>query len=95
MARIRCSCKKIIWTGTISNTLSSSIQAGKLATLPNVDEAIVLARAFNNFFVNEWLTVDPRYRLAMSVAPTTRLPPPRRSGGSGTRKESSPSSCRC
>jgi predicted TIM-barrel fold metal-dependent hydrolase len=53
----------------IEYAVLSSIQAGKLATLPNVDEAIVLARAFNNFFVNEWLTVDPRYRLAMSVAP--------------------------
>lgn len=47
----------------------SSIQAGKVATLPNADEAVVLARAFNDYFLNEWLTVDSRYRLAMSVAP--------------------------
>ncbi len=53
----------------IEYAVLSSIQAGKLATLPNTDEAVVLARAFNDFFMNEWLTVDSRYRLAMSVAP--------------------------
>ncbi len=52
----------------IEYAILSSIQAGKLATLPNADEAVVLARAFNDFFLNEWLTVDPRYRLAMCVA---------------------------
>ena len=45
-----------------------SIQAGKLATLPNTNEAVALARTFNDYFMNEWLTVDPRYRLAMCVA---------------------------
>ncbi len=53
----------------IEYAVLSSIQAGKIATLPNADEAVVLAKAFNDYFVNEWLTVDPRYRLAMSVAP--------------------------
>lgn len=53
----------------IEYAVLSSIQAGKLATLPNADEAVVLARAFNDYFVNEWLAVDSRYRLAISVAP--------------------------
>lgn len=52
----------------IEYAVLSSIQAGKLATLPNADEATVLARAFNDYFINEWLTVDPRYRLAVCVA---------------------------
>src|SRR5215217_7925373 len=52
----------------IEYAVLSSIQSGKLATLPNTDEAITLARAFNDYFMNEWLTVDSRYRLAMCVA---------------------------
>jgi predicted TIM-barrel fold metal-dependent hydrolase len=52
----------------IEYAVLSSIQAGKLATLPNTYEAITLARAFNDYFMNEWLTVDSRYRLAMCVA---------------------------
>lgn len=53
----------------IEYAVLSSIQAGKLPTLPNADEAVTLARAFNDYFINEWLTVDDRYRLAASVAP--------------------------
>lgn len=53
----------------IEYAILSSIQAGKLVTLPNADEAITLARAFNDYFTNEWLAVDLRYRLAMCVAP--------------------------
>lgn len=52
----------------ISHAVLSSIQAGKLAALPNADEALVLARAFNEFFLDTFLTVDPRYKLAMVVA---------------------------
>lgn len=53
----------------IEHAVLSSIQAGKLATLPNTEEAVVLARAFNDFFLNEWLSVDSRYKLAACVAP--------------------------
>jgi predicted TIM-barrel fold metal-dependent hydrolase len=53
----------------IEYAVLSSIQAGKLVTLPNTDEAVTLARAFNDYFREEWLAVDSRYRLAMSVAP--------------------------
>ncbi|MBX6378693.1 MAG: amidohydrolase [Clostridia bacterium] len=46
-----------------------SIQAGKVAALSNAGEAAVLARAFNDYFLHEWVAVDPRFRLAMCVAP--------------------------
>ena len=52
----------------IEYAVLSSIQAGKLVTLPNTGEAVALARAFNDYFMNEWLAVDPRYKLAMCVA---------------------------
>lgn len=52
----------------IRHAVLSSIQAGKLAALPNADEALVLATAFNEFFLNEFLAVDERYKLAMVVA---------------------------
>ncbi len=52
----------------ISHAVLSSIQAGKLAALPNASEALALATAFNEFFLNEFLTVDDRYKLAMVVA---------------------------
>jgi uncharacterized protein len=52
----------------ISHAILSSIQAGKLAALPTAHEAVALAAAFNDYFLNEFLTVDPRYKLAMVVA---------------------------
>jgi predicted TIM-barrel fold metal-dependent hydrolase len=52
----------------IEHAILSSIQAGKLVSLPNPNEAIALARAFNDYFLNEWLTVDSRYKLSMVVA---------------------------
>ena len=52
----------------IAHAVLSSIQAGKLAALPNAGEALALATAFNEFFLNEYLTVDARYKLAMVVA---------------------------
>lgn len=52
----------------IHYAILSSIQAGKLVSLPNAGEAVMLARAFNDFFIDQWLGVDDRYRLAMCVA---------------------------
>lgn len=46
----------------------SSIQAGKLVAYPNAGEAMVLATAFNDYFIDKWLPVDKRYKLAMCVA---------------------------
>jgi predicted TIM-barrel fold metal-dependent hydrolase len=52
----------------IEHAVLSSIQAGKLVTYPNANEATVLARAFNDYFLNEWIAEDSRYKLAMCVA---------------------------
>lgn len=52
----------------IEYAILSSIQAGKLVALPNAGEAVALARAFNDYFIDNWLSVDSRYRLAMCVA---------------------------
>ncbi len=52
----------------IAHAVLSSIQSGKLAALPNANEALALATAFNEFFLGEFLAVDPRYKLAMVVA---------------------------
>jgi predicted TIM-barrel fold metal-dependent hydrolase len=52
----------------ISHAVLSSIQAGKLAALPNASEAAALATAFNEYFLNEFVAVDSRYKLAMVVA---------------------------
>ena len=52
----------------IEYAVLSSIQAGKLVALPNAGEAVVLARAFNDYFIDKWLSVDERFRLAMCVA---------------------------
>lgn len=52
----------------IEHAVLSSIQAGKIIVYPNHKEADALARAFNDYFLNEWLTVDSRYKLAMVVA---------------------------
>jgi uncharacterized protein len=44
------------------------IQAGALCSaLATTEESIVLASAFNDFFIHEWLTVDSRLRLAMTI----------------------------
>lgn len=52
----------------IEYAILSSIQAGKLVSLPNAAEATVLATAFNDYFIDKWLSVDDRFRLAMCVA---------------------------
>jgi uncharacterized protein len=52
----------------ISHAILSSIQAGKVAALPTASEAGALATAFNEYFLNEFLTVDSRYKLAMVIA---------------------------
>lgn len=52
----------------IDYAILSSIQAGKLVSLPNTAEAVTLATAFNDYFRDKWLTVDSRYCLAMVIA---------------------------
>jgi predicted TIM-barrel fold metal-dependent hydrolase len=52
----------------IESVVLNSLQAGSLCSaLATTDESIILASAFNDFFIHEWLTVDQRLRFAMSV----------------------------
>jgi uncharacterized protein len=44
-------------------------QAGGLNSWTDAGEATEWARAFNQYFIENWLPVDPRFRLAMIVAP--------------------------
>jgi predicted TIM-barrel fold metal-dependent hydrolase len=52
----------------IKHSILSSIQAGKLVAIPNPAEATALASAFNDFFMQQWLTVDSRYKLSACIA---------------------------
>jgi uncharacterized protein len=53
-----------------STALLSSLQCGALAaTLAGPDESIVLCSAFNDYFLQEWVAVDGRYKLAICVPP--------------------------
>jgi predicted TIM-barrel fold metal-dependent hydrolase len=42
---------------------------GTVAALASTDEGTVIASAFNDFFINEWLPVDKRLRYALTVGP--------------------------
>lgn len=53
----------------IDSAILLSLQAGALAAWTNSAEAGVLASAFNRFFVDEWLPVDPRLNLCIVVSP--------------------------
>jgi len=44
-------------------------QPARLDGWKDADEAAILASAYNSYFVEHWLGVDPRFRLAMVVAP--------------------------
>jgi predicted TIM-barrel fold metal-dependent hydrolase len=52
----------------IEHAILSSVQAGKVVAYPNPREAIALSRAFNEYFMEEWVGVDSRYKLAMCVS---------------------------
>ena len=52
----------------IEGVLLNSLQAAAFCcALATTDESIALASAFNDFFIHEWLTVDPRLHWAMAV----------------------------
>ncbi len=52
----------------IDTVVLNCTQTGALAaTLATTDESIVLCQAFNDFFADKWLPVDPRLRYAMCV----------------------------
>src|SRR5260221_391388 len=44
-------------------------QPARLCTWGDSDEAAILARAYNSYFVDHWLGADNRFRLAIVVAP--------------------------
>ena len=53
----------------ISVAVLNSLQTGALcAVLSSVDESIVIAAAANDYFIHEWLTVDPRLTYAPVVS---------------------------
>ena len=57
----------------IEHAVLNCLQTGSLcSTLAGTDESIVLCSAFNDFLINQWLTVDDRLKFAMSVLPRTR-----------------------
>ena len=52
----------------VALALLNCIQAGAVsAALSTVEESAVLARAYNEFFLEEWLPLDPRLRFAPTV----------------------------
>ena len=53
----------------IDIALLNGLQTASLcAALATTDESIILASAFNDFFLEEWLPVDRRLRYALTVA---------------------------
>ena len=58
----------LIEANGIDNVVLNCLQTGSLCSaLASTDESIVLCSAFNDYLVHEWLPVDPRLKLAMSV----------------------------
>ncbi len=52
----------------ISVALLNSLQSGALcAVLASVDESIVIATAANDYYIDQWLPIDPRFRYAPVV----------------------------
>lgn len=52
----------------IDYALLTSLQAGAVAAVQaSVDESIVLTSAFNDYFVERWLSVDKRLRYALTI----------------------------
>lgn len=58
----------LIEKNQIDSAVLNCLQTGALCSaLANTDESIVLASAFNDFFLHEWLPLDIRLKFAMSV----------------------------
>lgn len=52
----------------ISGVILNSLQAGQLAAaVAGPEESVAICSAFNDFFIAEWLSVDRRLRLAITV----------------------------
>jgi uncharacterized protein len=53
----------------ISAALLVPLIYNSIPFVPFEDDGIAMAGAFNDYFVHEWLTADPRFRLAIGVDP--------------------------
>lgn len=53
----------------ISAALLVPLIFNALPFIPYVDDGVALTAAFNDYFVSEWLSADPRFRLAIGVDP--------------------------
>src|SRR5258708_291326 len=47
----------------------SSLEHAYLTALPNPDDTVVLSSALNDYLIDNWLSVDPRFYLAIGVTP--------------------------
>lgn len=60
--------KDLLDQNKIQHAVLNCLQTGSLcSTLSGTDESVVLCSAFNDFLVDQWLTVDNRLKFAMSV----------------------------
>lgn len=58
----------LITKNRIDSVVLNCLQTGSLCSaLAGTDESVVLASAFNDFFLHEWLPLDGRLKFAMSV----------------------------
>ncbi len=61
-------CSHLLDTHGVDAAILNCLQTGALAaTLANTDESVVLTTGFNDYFLDQWLPVDPRLKFAMSI----------------------------
>jgi predicted TIM-barrel fold metal-dependent hydrolase len=53
----------------VAAAILSSLEAAYLTALPAADDTVVLSAALNNYLVDNWLSVDPRFKLAIGITP--------------------------
>jgi len=57
----------------VAAAILSSLEAAYLTALPNPDDTIVLSSALNDYLIDHWLAIDPRFHLAIGVTPKDPL----------------------
>ena len=61
-------CRQLLDEHGVDAAILNCLQTGALAaTLAGPEESVVLTAAFNDFFLDKWMPVDPRLKFAMSV----------------------------
>jgi predicted TIM-barrel fold metal-dependent hydrolase len=53
----------------VAAAILSSLEAAYLTMLPSADDTVVLSSALNNYLIDHWLSVDPRFKLAIGITP--------------------------